>query len=314
MFAQKISAHLAKLAEKYPEIKRQFSLPPCLNNPGVSKGQFSGFVDPLIEEKFMPVKGLVHKYGNRALVLLTMVCAAYCRFCTRQRSVSDIKKGMISEQDLAKMVVYVKNHPKIKEIIFSGGDPLMVPEILKSALIKFSGLAQIKIIRIGTRVPVSEPRLVSDGLLQAFRKVKQPLYIMVHFEHPAELTPETVKAVERLRKTGAILFSQSVFLKGVNDKVEVLEELFSKLVEIGVKPYYIFRCDPVKGSESFWVEPEREVEIMTQLRRKLSGLANPTYVIDTPNGSGKIPVPLDFWKFERDSYKDFTGKEQMLIR
>lgn len=317
MLAQKISPHLQKLAAKYPEIKRQF-VPS--SDEGVSKDEDEppspppqSFFDPLIEEKFTPVKGLIHKYGNRALVLLTMSCAAYCRFCTRQRTVSEIEKGKITEADLEKIVEYVKKHPEIKEVIFSGGDPLMVPQTLIAALKKFSSLPQIKIIRIGTRVPVSEPSLVKDDLLSAFHKVKQPLYVMIHFEHPAEITPETVAVIGKLRKAGAILFSQSVFLKGVNDKVEVLEELFSKLVEIGVKPYYIFRCDPVEGSESFWVKPEKEVEIATELRKRLTGLANPTYVIDTPDGSGKIPVPLNFWEFKLTSYKDFNGKEHMIV-
>jgi len=308
MLACKVSAHLQKLAKKYQEIKRQFY--PSEDEKKPTKGK--GFVDPLLEEQFTPVKGLVHKYRNRALILLTMACASYCRFCTRQRSVSEIKKCQIFPEDLNKMVDYIKNHPQIREIILSGGDPLVVPKTLKMALEKFSSLAQIKIIRIGTRVPVSDPKLVTDDLLSVFRKVKQPLYILIHFEHPAEITPETIGAIEKMRKAGAILFSQSVFLRGVNDKVEILEELFSKLVEIGVKPYYIFRCDPVKGSEHFWVKPEKEIEIMTELRKRLSGLAYPMYVVDAPNGSGKIPVPLNFWKFERDYYKDFNGKEQIL--
>lgn len=309
MLTYKVSAHLKKLAEKYPEIKRQFY-------PSVDEGEDKGksFVDPLLEEKVTPVKGLIHKYSNRALILLTMACAAYCRFCTRQRSVSEIKKGQISQKDLENMVNYLKKHPNIKEIILSGGDPLVVPETLKLALKKFSSLPQIKIIRIGTRVPVSDPKLVTDNLLKTFQKVSQPLYIMIHFEHPAELTPQTIKVIEKLRKAGAILFSQSVFLRGVNDRVEILEELFTRLVEIGVKPYYIFRCDPVEGSEHFWVKPEKEVEIMTELRKRLSGLAYPIYVIDTPNGSGKIPVPLNFWNFELEKYEDFNGKEQKIIK
>jgi len=305
MLAYKVSTHLQKLAKKYPEVKRQFY--PSEDEKKPTEGK--SFVDPLLEEQFTPVKGLVHKYANRALILLTMACASYCRFCTRQRSVSEIKKGQIFPKDLDRMVDYIKKHPEIREIILSGGDPLVVPQTLKMALKKFSSLDQIKIIRIGTRVPVSNPKLVTNDLLSAFKKVKQPLYIMIHFEHPAEITPETIKVIEKMRKAGTILFSQSVFLRGVNDKVEILEELFSKLVEIGVKPYYIFRCDPVEGSQHFWVEPEKEIEIMTELRKRLSGLAYPIYVIDSPNGSGKVPVPLNFWQFERKKYRDFCDKE-----
>ncbi len=316
MLVQKVSAHLAQLSEKHPEIKRQFY--PLTGEKKVfsNKKEFShqSFVDPLLEEEFTPVRGLVHKYPNRVLILLTMACASYCRFCTRQRSVSDIKKGEIKEKDLNEMVKYLKKHPEVKEVILSGGDPLVVPEILKKALKVFSSLPQIKIIRIGTRVPVSDPDLVTKDLLAAFKEVRPPLYLMIHFEHPAEITPQTVRAIEKLRKAGAILFSQSVFLKGVNDKVEVLEELFSRLVEIGVKPYYLFRCDPVEGSESFWVEPEKEIEIASELRKRLSGLAYPVYVIDAPSGSGKIPVPLNFWQFNLSNYQDFLGKKQKIIK
>lgn len=308
MLAYKISNHLKRLAKKHSEIKRQF-----FPSSDEGKGGRRSFIDPLLEEKYTPVKGLIHKYRNRVLILLTMACASYCRFCTRQRSVSEIEKGKISPEDLDRMVEYIKNHPEIKEIILSGGDPFVVPETLKLALVKFSKLPQIKIIRIGTRVPVSDPKLVTKDLLEAFKKIKQPLYILIHFEHPAEITKETVKVVTALRKAGAILLSQSVFLKGVNDRIEILEELFNKLVEIGVKPYYIFRCDPVEGSEDFWVEPEKEVEIMTELRKRLSGLAYPLYVIDAPNGCGKIPVPLNFWKFDLKRYKDFEEKEQNLL-
>jgi len=308
MLAFQVSHHLKKLAEKYPEIRRQFY-------PSKKKIKTSteSLVDPLLEEEFTPVKGLVHKYENRVLILLTMVCAAYCRFCTRQRTVSEIEKGKISPKDLDNMVAYLKKHPEVKEVILSGGDPLVVPETLKLALKKFSSLPQIKIIRIGTRVPVSNPSLVKDDLLEAFKRVSQPLYVLIHFEHPAEITPQTVRLIQKMRKAGAILLSQSVFLRGVNDKVEVLEELFSKLVEIGVKPYYIFHCDPVAGSEPFWVDLKKEIAIMTELRKRLSGLAYPLYVVDAPNGCGKIPVPLNFWQFEAGEYKDFEGEKHFLV-
>ena len=308
MLAFKISSHLQKLAEKYPEIKRQFY--PLEKEPKI---KIKGFVDPLSEEKFTPVKGLIHKYQNRVLVLLTMACAAYCRFCTRQRTVSEIEKGKISPKDLDNMVAYLKKHPEVKEVILSGGDPLVVPETLKLALKKFSSLPQIKIIRIDTRVPVSNPSLVKDDLLEAFKKVSQPLYVLIHFEHPAEITPQTVRLIQKMRKAGAILLSQTVFLRGVNDKVEILEELFSRLVEIGVKPYYIFHCDPVAGSEPFWVDLKKEVAIMTELRKRLSGLAYPLYVVDAPNGCGKIPVPLNFWQIEAGEYKDFKGEKHFLV-
>lgn len=133
------------------------------------------------------------------------------------------------------------------------------------------------------------------------------MYISVHFEHPDELTPETIKAIKNLRATGAILLSQSVFLKGVNDDYSILQTLFTQLSELGIRPYYIYRCDPVKGAEHFIVPFDQEVAIMTKLRANLSGIACPLYVIDAPNGSGKIPVPLNFWEFEKTSFEDYLG-------
>jgi len=152
--------------------------------------------------------------------------------------------------------------------------------------------------------------MVNKQVIEALKTVKrQPLYLMVHFEHPAEITPATAQAVKRLQSVATMLLSQSVSLKGVNDSVEVLYELFSRLVEIGVKPYYFFRCDPVKGAEHFIVDFKKEVKMFTELRQRLSGLATPMYVIDAPGGSGKIPVPLDFWQFDSDKFKDFNGDE-----
>lgn len=300
-----LSPHLKKLSEDCPEIQRQF-FPSKLEE----KYKKNTFANPLLEEEYTVVRGLIHKYPNRALALLTMNCAAYCRFCTRRRSVSDIEKGRITNKDLANMVKYLKKHPEIIEIIISGGDPLTTPVLLKKALKKFSSLKQIKILRVGTRLPISNPQLVNNQVLEALKSVKkQPLYLMVHFEHPKEITPATVNALNKLRPVVTMMLSQSVFLKGVNDRTETLEELFSRLVEIGVKPYYIYRCDYVQGAEHFIVDLKKEIEIMTELRKRLSGLAYPLYVIDVSQGSGKIPVPLNFWKFKNKECKDFLGKK-----
>lgn len=305
MLATKLSSHLKRLTEICPAIYREF-VPSDLEE----KDEEGTFEDPLIEEQFTVTRGLVHKYGNRALVLLTMNCAAYCRFCTRRRKVSDIAEGVLSEKDLNNMAKYVKKHPEIKELVFSGGDPTTVPAILKRALQKFSKLPQIKIIRVASRLPTSNPRLVNAALLDALRVVKnQPLYLMVHFEHPQEITPASVEAIKRLQSAATMCLNQSVSLRGVNDNVKTLYDLFSRLIEIGVKPYYHYRCDPVKGAEHFIVPFKREVKIMTELRSKLSGLATPMYVIDAPNGAGKIPVALGYWRVDyQKGYRDFRGK------
>lgn len=301
----KISKHLQKLARKSKAIKKEFY-------PSKKENEYSeeAFIDPLLEDKFIPTKGLCHKYPHRVLIELTMNCASFCRFCTRRRKVSDIEKGKLTKKDADRMIEYIKSRPEINEVIFSGGDPLMVPNLLIYALNKFSRMSQIKIIRLHTRVPVSDPRLLTKEILNAFSKIKkQPFYVSIHFEHPDELTPRTIKVIKGLRKTGAILLSQSVFLKGINDSYKALEELFTKLSELGVGPYYIFHCDLVKGIEHFIVPIKKEIKIMTKLRKNLSGIAFPFHVVDTPNGSGKIPIPLDFWKFDPSGFTDFKNKK-----
>lgn len=307
MLQSKLSNHLAKLTKTCPEILRQF-VPSDLEEKDCEEKMME---DPLLEENFTVCRGLVHKYKNRALLLMTLNCAAYCRFCTRRRKVSDIKKGLLSDKDINNIVAYLKKRPEIKEIVVSGGDPLTMPDLLKKILLKISRISSVKIIRVGSRVPVANPRLINQKVISALKTIKkQPLYLMVHFEHPKEITPATIQAIKKLRSVSTMILSQSVFLKGVNDSAETLYRLFSRLVEIGVKPYYIFRCDPVKGAEHFIVDFKKEIGIMTELRRRLSGLAYPIYVIDAPAGSGKIPVPLNFWDFDKKKYKDFENAEQ----
>lgn len=301
----KVSNHLTKLAEKSPAIRKQFF--PSEKENECSRRAFS---DPLLEEKNKKVKGLIHKYPKRVLVELSLDCLSFCRFCTRRREVSDVKKGIISSADIGRMTSYIKSQPGLNEVIFSGGDPLTVPELLIDSLNRFAKVPQIKIIRIHTRVPVSNPESFNKNVLKALERInkQKTVYFSIHFEHPDELTEETIKVIKVLRKTGIILLSQSVFLKGVNDSYNVLEELFTRLVELGVRPYYIYHCDLVKGVEHFIVPIEKEIEIMTKLRKNLSGIAYPFHIIDTPNGSGKIPVPLNFWKFDKTKFKDFDGK------
>jgi lysine 2,3-aminomutase len=297
----RISAPIQKIAQKSSAVNQQFcfSAKEILANP-------LALADPFQEDRYTAVKGLVHKYSNRALILLTMNCAAYCRFCTRRGKVSDIATGEITVQNINQMANYIQNHPKISELIFSGGDPLTVPQILKLALTKLASLPQIKVIRVGTRLHFSNPRMINDSVLSALKIIKkQPLYLMLHFEHPDEITKETVKAIQKLQSVGTMLLSQTVFLKGINDSFPVLNALFNKLVEIGIKPYYIFHCDYVKGVEHFIVPIEKEIKIMAELRKSLSGLAYPLHVVDSPQGIGKIPLPSLFWEYHISSFKDF---------
>ncbi len=302
----KISKHLQHLAKHSKAVKKQFY-------PSKKENEHSSYssLDPLSEEKYKPVKGLIHKYPKRVLVELTLNCAAFCRFCTRRRDVSNIKKGILSVHDIEKMMNYIHSKQNINEVIISGGDPLTVPKLLTYILDELLKSTQVKIIRIHTRVPVSNPSLVTEKLLNMFSKISKikPLYIGIHFEHPDEITTPTVEVISALRKTGAILFSQSVFLKGINDSYKVLEKLFTNLSELGVRPYYIFHCDLVKGVEHFIVPIEKEIKIMTKLRKNLSGIAFPFHAIDVPGGVGKIIVPLNFWEFEKSVFRDFKMRK-----
>lgn len=301
---RKVSPYLDTLLEKSDALCRQFVPIGSVEQLGCESR------DPLEEERFEAVPGLLHKYPNRILCVLTTECAAYCQFCTRQRivGVEDVLEADRAMVDA--WVGYVRARPEITEAILSGGDPFVAgDEVFEYALRSLTDLPQVTVLRIGTRAVVSDPDRVGGRKLEAIRAVEQPVYVGINFEHPDEITPEAVAAVTRLRKAGAILYSQTVFLREVNDDYETLRALFSRLVEIGVRPYYIYRCDPVPGSGRFRVDFRREREIMTRLRGNLSGLACPTYVIDTPHGSGKIPVPLDFWDFDDSIYRDFDGRE-----
>jgi lysine 2,3-aminomutase len=299
-----ISPHLRKLAEKSEAVRCQFF--PSEKENCVSDKAYS---DPLLEDRFVKTKGLVHKYPNRVLIELTLSCASYCRFCTRRRMVSDLKKMVVTKKDINKMADYLDKHSEINETVISGGDPLMVPKLLKYAIKKFQEIKSLKIIRIHTRVPVSNPKLMVPDIYKTLGGIKKTVYMSVHFEHPDELTKGTLRVIKKLRGLGITLLSQTVFLKGINDSYETLLRLFTELSEIGVRPYYIYRCDPVKGAEHFIVPFEKELGIMTKLRSNMSGIAYPTYVIDTPEGSGKIPVPLLFWQFDKTSFVDFLGKK-----
>ncbi|HPA25597.1 MAG TPA: KamA family radical SAM protein [bacterium] len=305
MLTNKLTPHLKKLTTTCPAIYKQF-----VYSKKEGLEEKNTFSDPLMEEQHTVVRGLIHKYENRALILLTLNCAAYCRFCTRRRKVSDIEKGVLTDNDLKQIIVYLHKHPEIKEIIISGGDPLTVPHLLQKTLKQLAKLPQIKTIRIGTRLPVVDPKKIDSKLINILKIVnRKTLYILIHFEHPQEITATTINATQKLKTVSAMLLSQSVFLKGVNDSFDTLYQLFSRLIEIGVKPYYLYHCDPVKGTEHFIVDVKKEIKIMTDLRKHLSGLAYPTYVIDAPNGSGKIPVPLELWQFDATNYKDFNNKK-----
>lgn len=301
---QKTSEHIDCLMLCQEAVRRQFEMSELeiLGEPAADE-------DPLREKEHEVVPGMINKYANRVLCLLTAECAAYCRFCTRRRLVGDIEKGRIGRSHVDAWIGYLEAHPEVREVILSGGDPFAVEDdLFEYTLESVAAVDSVKVIRIGTRAPVSDPLLVNPRKLDAIQRVEQPVYVGIHFEHPSEITRSTMRCVKDLLAAGAILYSQTVFLRGVNDNYHTLHDLFTGLIEIGVRPYYIYRCDPVPGASHFIVDFETERRIMTELRRSLSGLAFPTYVIDAPDGSGKIPVPLEFWEIDVSSYTDFDGK------
>lgn len=273
--------------------------------------------DPLGEESHLVMKGIVHKYKNRVLWKVSYKCAAHCQFCTRLRQIGT-KDGDLDPDDITRGLQYLSDHSEIDEVILSGGDPLFVPKATETI---FNGLIQIpsiKVIRIGTRMPVHLPSAFAGKFLQellsTISKVTfvRPIYMLIHIDHMDELTSETVRVIAQLRRMGLILLSQTVFLKGINDDEVSLKKLFQSLYQLGVIPYYIFRCDYVAGLERFVCDIRDERRIMTNLRRELSGIAVPTYVIDVP-GKGKIPVPLEFWNgVDLTQCMDFDG-ERILI-
>lgn len=310
-----VSPHLQKLVEKTGgasgPVGLQFVSQPELED------QYLGAVtnDPLEEEEHSPVLGLVYKYQGtstkhgRGLFTLTYKCASYCRFCTRGRVVGTTKPTLTVEQ-VDDVINYIKSRPEIDEIILSGGDPLTAPPpVLRHALRSLSETPQLKVIRIGTRLPVHNPLAITDQTIEAIKFLKDP-YILIHINHPEELTPETKAVIERFRRECyATVLSQSVFLKGVNDDYDTLYKLFTELSYLRVRPYYIYRNDPVPWAKHLTIPFEREVEIVTKLKATLSGLASTfRYVVDVPEGYGKVEVPLDFWKWDKTAdFKDFKG-------
>ncbi len=245
--------------------------------------------DPLEEDEDMPVSGLVHRYPDRALVIVSTTCAMYCRHCTRKR-VAGSRETTLARNQLQQIAAYLAAHPEIHDVIISGGDPFtMATEALEEVLRTIRAIPSVKIIRIGTRTPVVLPMRITDELVNMLRRY-HPLWVNTHFNHPNELTPQAAAACAKLVDAGIPLGNQTVLLRGVNDAPQVMEQLCRSLVRNRVRPYYLFQCDLVRGVEHFRTPISRGIEIMEYLRGRLSGLAIPTFVVDAPHGGGKIPL------------------------
>ncbi len=249
--------------------------------------------DPLDEEGQSPVPGLIHRYPDRVLLLATGFCSVYCRYCTRSRMVGH---GTITPgaRRLQLIFDYIRSTPGIRDVVVSGGDPLTLSdERLEFILSNLRSIPHVEVIRIGTKVPTVLPQRVTYKLTRILRKY-HPLWMSLHFTHPDECCLETVRACNRLADAGIPLGSQTVLLKGINDDTDVMRRLVHNLMKMRVKPYYLYQCDPISGSEHFRTPVSKGLEIIRGLRGHTSGYAVPTYVIDAPGGGGKIPIAPDY--------------------
>jgi lysine 2,3-aminomutase len=265
--------------------------------------------DSLAEEAQSPVHGLVHRYPDRVLMLVTTQCASYCRFCTRSRIVGD-PSVQFSRTDFERQIDYIKKTPRVRDVLVSGGDPLTLPNgVLEELLAGLRGIEHVEIIRIGTRAPVFCPMRVDDALCDMLQKY-HPLWMNVHVNHPNEITPELADACDRLTRAGIPLGNQTALLAGVNDCVNIQRQLARDLVRIRVRPYYLYQCDMVAGAEHFRTPVGKGIEIMEGLLGHISGFAVPSYAVDAPGGGGKIrllPNYLISWSDRRVVLRNYEG-------
>jgi len=245
--------------------------------------------DSLSEDRHSPVPGLVHRYPDRVLMLVTTQCATYCRYCTRSRIVGD-PSATFSRAEFEMQLEYLKRTPQVRDVLLSGGDPLVLaPKVLEEILSRLREIPHVEIVRIGSRVPVFMPMRVTDELTDMLQKY-HPLWMNIHVNHPNEISAELEAACDKLTRAGIPLGNQSVLLAGVNDNVHIQRELVQKLVRIRVRPYYLYQCDLVEGAGHFRTPVAKGIEIMEGLRGHTSGYAVHQYMVDAPGGGGKIPV------------------------
>jgi KamA family protein len=250
--------------------------------------------DPLSEDRHTAVPGLVHRYPDRVLFLTTPFCSTYCRYCTRSRMVGETGEYSFGTSQWERAIAYLEAHPEIRDVLLSGGDPLaLADDKLDWLLGRLQRIKHLEFLRIGSKIPVVLPMRITRELMRLL-KHHHPLWMSIHFTHPSELTPEVTEACNRLADAGLPLGSQTVLLRGINDEVDTMKQLMHGLLVRRVKPYYLYQCDPIKGSSHFRTPVEKGLEIIRGLRGHTSGYAVPTYVIDTPGGGGKIPLLPDY--------------------
>lgn len=266
--------------------------------------------DPLNEEADSPVPHLTHRYPDRVLFLITDRCPMYCRFCTRKRLVG--RSSDITNKTIDMGIDYIARHPEIRDVLISGGDPLMVSDQkLEGIISRLRAIPHLEILRIGTKFPCVLPSRITDNLCNMLRKY-HPIYVNTHFNHPREITPEAREACQRLVDAGIPVGCQTVLMLGVNDDPEIMKELMHKLLMMRVRPYYLYQADLTRGTNHFRTRVEVGLQIIQALRGHTTGFAVPQFVIDAPGGGGKIPLMPEYvQKFDEKEVvlRNFEGKE-----
>jgi lysine 2,3-aminomutase len=279
---------LADPADPACPVRRQ-----CVPHAREAIGVSGDLADPLGEVAHEVAPHLIQRYPDRVLLLATDRCAVYCRFCTRSRIVGG-GEGAVSLEALAPAFAWLRSHPEVRDVIVSGGDPLaMATDRLERLVAEVRAIRSVETIRLATRVPVTLPMRVTDELISALRPL-HPLWVMTHFNHPKELTPDAFDACSRLADGGFPVMNQTVLLAGVNDAAAVLEALFRGLVRARVRPYYLLQADPVRGTAHLRTPLEAGVRLMSELQGRVSGIALPKLICDTPGGRGKVPLGRDY--------------------
>ena len=294
-----LTPHYARLLANGGEILRRLVIPTEFESV-ISQGEEA---DPLHEDTYRPVPGIIHRYPHKALLMATSFCSLKCRYCTRSRLVTENPACSASEETMTAALGYLRRTPEIKDVLISGGDPLTLPDDTIDRLLgALNEIEHIEFLRIGTKTPVVLPQRFTPGLIKILKKYR-PLWLSLHFIHPLELSFETLKAVNCLADAGIPLGSQTVLLKGVNDDAEVLQKLFTELIKNRVRPYYLYQCDPIPGSAHFRLPIEKGLEIMRYLLGRTTGYAIPQFIVDTALG-GKVPLLPEYT----------VGKSDTIIR
>jgi len=288
-FAVAVTPHFAELIDPDdPNCPIRLQVVPREEELLVGPGDMT---DPCGEDHDSVVEGLVHRYPDRVLLLALDTCAAYCRYCTRSRLVSQGELDPLTRR-IDAIIAYLSEHTEVRDVLLSGGDPLLMSEDrLDDLLGRIRAIPHIEFVRIGSRVPCFLPQRITPELVAVLRKHR--VWLSLHFSHPRELTPEVAEACDLLADGGIPLGSQTVLLGGVNDDAEVLKKLFQGLLKLRVRPYYLYQCDPVVGTGHLRTSVHTGMELMRQLRGFTTGYAVPTYVVDAPGGGGKVPIQAD---------------------